>query len=154
MEWLCALNLLCWQKLLIYQSLCTWMVRENPIWIRIKGMWVMFPRGRQCRGSKSNIPCCALIARQVRATFAWLRATWRRSYANFARSICVTYAPDSRRIHAGCASHLHVVQHAPPALYIKWICRGGCAMGRSFRSVMAHTICSCGADPDIFPSNP
>jgi hypothetical protein len=38
-------------------------------------------------------------ARQVRATFAWCtRATWRTSYANFARNICVTYAPDSRRM--------------------------------------------------------
>jgi hypothetical protein len=45
-------------------------------------------------GSKSNL-CCALLARQVRATFAWCTWATRRTYANFARNICVTYAPDS-----------------------------------------------------------
>jgi hypothetical protein len=56
----------------------------------------------------------SLVARQVRATFAWCtRATWRTSYANFARNICVTYAPDSRRMRAShprirrkCCAHL------------------------------------------------
>jgi hypothetical protein len=53
--------------------------------------------------SKSNIPCCALLARKVRTTFAWCtRATWRTSYANLARNICVTYAPYSRRMRAHC----------------------------------------------------
>jgi hypothetical protein len=31
------------------------------------------------------------------------RATWRTSYANFARNICVTYAPDSRRMRVTSA---------------------------------------------------
>jgi hypothetical protein len=54
-------------------------------------------------GSKSNIHCCALLSRQVRATLTfawWTRATWRTSYANFARNICVTYSPDTHRIHS------------------------------------------------------
>jgi hypothetical protein len=57
-------------------------------------------------GSKINIPCCVLLARQLRATVAWCactqhtRATWRTSYANFACINCVTYAPDSRRMRA------------------------------------------------------
>jgi hypothetical protein len=42
----------------------------------------------------------------VRATLAWCtRVTWRTSYANFARNMCVTYAPDSCRIHVRRASH-------------------------------------------------
>jgi hypothetical protein len=41
------------------------------------------------------------FAAQVCATFAWCtRATWRTSYANFGRNICVTYAADSRRMRA------------------------------------------------------
>jgi hypothetical protein len=56
-------------------------------------------------GSKSNIPCCALLPLQVRATFA----AWYVGYASCpARNICVTYMytpADSRCIHAGWASH-------------------------------------------------
>jgi hypothetical protein len=49
------------------------------------------------KGSKSNIPCCALLVRQMRAKFAWcMWTTWRASYVNFAGNICVTNAPDSR----------------------------------------------------------
>jgi hypothetical protein len=52
----------------------------------------------------STIPCCA---RQVRATFAWCtRATWRTSYANFARNICVTYARHIRESGGKCCAHL------------------------------------------------
>jgi hypothetical protein len=43
-----------------------------------------FISNEDTEGSKSNIPCCAAGA----------------------RNICVTYAPDSRRIHAGCARHI------------------------------------------------
>jgi hypothetical protein len=69
---------------------------------------------KSTEGSKSNIPCCALLARQVRATFAWCtRAKWRTSYVNFTRNLCVTYAPDScrmrmshPRIRRKCCPHL------------------------------------------------
>jgi hypothetical protein len=48
--------------------------------------------------SNSNIPCCALLPRQVRATFAWYAGHMTHIvYANFARNICMTYAPDARR---------------------------------------------------------
>jgi hypothetical protein len=40
-------------------------------------------RTTSSEGSKSNIPCCALLARQVRATFAYA-GSWRTSYANLA----------------------------------------------------------------------
>jgi hypothetical protein len=51
------------------------------------------------RGVQNNIPCCTLLGRPVNATFAVIRG--RRGlhdahrYANFARNICVTYAPDT-----------------------------------------------------------
>jgi hypothetical protein len=65
-------------------------------------------------GSKCNIPCCALLGRQKGATFACCtRATWRTSYTKSARNICMTYAPDSRRMRAShprirrkCCAHL------------------------------------------------
>jgi hypothetical protein len=65
----------------------------------------------QCtEGSKSNIPCCA---RQVRATFAWY-ADGHTSYANFARNICVTYAPDSLRMRVTSANPTQMLR-APAA---------------------------------------
>jgi hypothetical protein len=68
---------------------------DQYIWFDIRSVTC---RAGAREGSKSNISCCALLARRVRATFAWY--TRDTSYANFARNICVTYAPDSRRIHA------------------------------------------------------
>jgi hypothetical protein len=54
----------------------------------------------QRRGPKLDIPCCALLARQVRAHDArGLHDASCTSYANFARNICVTdICPDSLRI--------------------------------------------------------
>jgi hypothetical protein len=68
-------------------------------------------------GFKSNIHAVALPARQVRATIAWLRGlhcTWRTAYANFTRTICVTYAPDSRRMRVTSANPTQMLR-APAA---------------------------------------
>jgi hypothetical protein len=71
------------------------------IWSRLWGIsgtnWICIPSITGCakwkreillkEGPKNNIPCCALLSRQVCATFAWCtRATWRTSYAKFARN--------------------------------------------------------------------
>jgi hypothetical protein len=43
-------------------------------------------------GSKSNTPCCALLARQVRETFAWYAGYMMHIvYANSARNICARW---------------------------------------------------------------
>jgi hypothetical protein len=60
------------------------------------------------RGSKVT----SLVARSSRGRCAQhlhdTRTTWRTSYANFARNICVTYAPDSRRMRVTSANPAHL----------------------------------------------
>jgi hypothetical protein len=52
-----------------------------------------------------------------------LRATWRTSYANFARNICVTYAPDSRRMRVTFANPTQMLRAIAVSLVIGLLCK-------------------------------
>jgi hypothetical protein len=73
---------------------------QDAFWMKL----CHHPKCSTLEGSKSNIPCCALLVRQVSATFVWYACYM--THIVYTRIVRVTFPWHMRQCHAGCARHI------------------------------------------------